>query len=163
MIIIRYLEDQSFLDDLGILGWASCDASRDLVGVLSTYTLLTLCSFLIQLYPKNTHRKIANLQIIYWASCFIMRFNLLTLFLPSLVSASVGGHCAGDHPDSICLYTSTCDQYHGSRFVGGCPNDPTDVQCCTINNCIDDSSFCTWTGPNNDCSGIPYAVFVKGK
>src|ERR1700737_15997 len=92
-----------------------------------------------------------------------MKFTILTLILPSLVSASVGGHCAGNHPDSICLYTSTCDQYHGSRFVGGCPNDPADVQCCTINNCIDNSSFCTWTGTNNQCGGIPYAVFVKGK
>lgn len=92
-----------------------------------------------------------------------MKFALLSLILAPLASASVGGRCAGDHPNSICLYTSTCDAYHGSRFVGGCPNDPWDVECCTIEHCDGVNSFCTWTGANNQCEGIPYAVFVTSK
>ena len=93
-----------------------------------------------------------------------MKFTILPLVLAPLASAYIGGHCAGsNHPRSICLKTTTCDQYHGSRFVGGCPDDPNDVECCTINGCDGVNSFCDWTGPNSDCAGIPYAVFVTGQ
>ncbi|KAH8744398.1 hypothetical protein F5882DRAFT_423572 [Hyaloscypha sp. PMI_1271] len=90
----------------------------------------------------------------------------LTTILPTVLFslqayAAVNGHCSGSaNVRGICLSTSTCTSNGGTYKSGACPNDPSNIKCCFISGCIDSSSFCTWTGTNNECSGIPQSVFV---
>lgn len=79
----------------------------------------------------------------------------LSTILVSLLSlaptalAAVGGHCSpagGANSRSICVSTSVCRSYGGTYVNNKCPNDPADIKCCSVDNCLDSSSFCTWTG-----------------
>ncbi|KAH8587578.1 hypothetical protein B0O99DRAFT_395236 [Bisporella sp. PMI_857] len=95
-----------------------------------------------------------------------MRFTLpISLLAVPAVHAAVGGRCTpagGANSRSICISTSVCRSYGGTYVNNRCPDDPADIKCCSVDNCLDNSSFCTWTGANNECEGIPQAVFVSG-
>jgi len=79
-----------------------------------------------------------------------MQFFLTTFILAiPAVHAAVGGHCTpagGANSRSICVSTAVCRKYGGTYVNNKCPNDPADIKCCSVDNCLDSSSFCTWTG-----------------
>ncbi|TFK41520.1 hypothetical protein BDQ12DRAFT_678126 [Crucibulum laeve] len=90
---------------------------------------------------------------------------LLPVFLlPTLVFATVNGHCTGtNHPlDGICISTSSCSSRGGTSHSGFCPNDPNDIKCCTIDSCgpSGNKGYCTWT---DRCLAPPPWVPISGE
>jgi len=67
-----------------------------------------------------------------------MRFNsrrvLSLLAVVPSAFAALNGPCSNE-VKGICISTSTCDSYGGSISTGNCPNDPSDIKCCSNISC----------------------------
>jgi len=57
--------------------------------------------------------------------------TLVTLALAATVRAAVGDACSAAGTPGVCLATATCTAGSGTTHTGYCPNDPSDVKCCT--------------------------------
>jgi len=67
-----------------------------------------------------------------------MRFNFrrvlsLLVVVPSTLAA-VNGACSNG-VKGICISTSTCNSYGGTISSGNCPDDPSDIKCCSDISC----------------------------
>ncbi|KAF8650076.1 hypothetical protein AX16_005419 [Volvariella volvacea WC 439] len=59
-----------------------------------------------------------------------MRYILLASLITA-VSAAVNGPCSVGSTPGVCISTSSCSSGGGTSHAGYCPNDPTDIRCCT--------------------------------
>ncbi|KAF8959137.1 lysozyme-like domain-containing protein [Flammula alnicola] len=60
-----------------------------------------------------------------------MIFIALSLLAASFAHGAVNDACTAGSTPGVCLTTSSCFSGGGTSHAGFCPNDPTDVQCCT--------------------------------
>jgi len=91
---------------------------------------------------------------------FISKFTLtLLVTLPSTLAA-VNGKCSGRN--GICISTSTCNSYGGTKYTQKCPNDASTVLCCDNISCTADdgrsgkckfTSQCEGESVNGKCPG----------
>ncbi|KAF4571557.1 hypothetical protein EYR36_008897 [Pleurotus pulmonarius] len=56
-------------------------------------------------------------------------------FSASLAHAAVNGACSVNGTPGVCLASASCTGSGGTTHVGFCPNDPTDIKCCTKTAC----------------------------
>jgi len=109
---------------------------------------LSFCVLCFQTSPRN----LCPLKIPATYIQDVMQLPTVFACLLSLAPtalAAVGGRCTpagGANSRSICVSTSVCRSYGGTYVNNKCPNDPADIKCCSVDNCLDSSSFCTWTG-----------------
>ena len=73
----------------------------------------------------------------------------LVLALTALSYATLNGPCSVNGVPGVCLSTSSCKSGSGTSTTGFCPNDPSDVKCCTKPSCSSSGS-CEWA---SSCSG----------
>lgn len=75
-------------------------------------------------------------------------FSLAAFFFAASAQAAINGRCSVNGTPGVCLTTASCSSGGGKSTAGFCPNDPTNVQCCT-KTCGSGGS-CKWT---DQCSG----------
>lgn len=79
-----------------------------------------------------------------------MKFLAITsLLLSGIAQAAVNGRCSVNGTPGVCVSTANCASAGGQSAVGFCPDDPTDIRCCTKTTCGNGGS-CKWT---DQCSG----------
>ncbi|KAI9764042.1 MAG: hypothetical protein M1840_008918 [Geoglossum simile] len=73
----------------------------------------------------------------------LLPFASFALF--SLVAfAATNGPCDVSGTPGVCVATASCASSGGKSHTGFCPNDPTDIKCCTKSSCGSEGS-CKWT------------------
>ncbi|EDR01741.1 glycoside hydrolase family 24 protein [Laccaria bicolor S238N-H82] len=60
-----------------------------------------------------------------------MKAFSIVLLAATLTLAAINDPCTAGSTPGICLTTASCSSSGGTSHVGFCPNDPTNVQCCT--------------------------------
>lgn len=81
-----------------------------------------------------------------------------TLALTSTVFAAVNGPCSIDGTPGVCIPSADCTESGGSNRVGFCPDDTSDIKCCTKPSCGSGgncgwSASCTETAQSGLCPG----------
>ncbi|CAA7266061.1 unnamed protein product [Cyclocybe aegerita] len=61
----------------------------------------------------------------------MISFTTLLLASAALVHAAINDACTAGSTPGVCLTTASCSSSGGTSHPGFCPNDPTNVQCCT--------------------------------
>lgn len=80
------------------------------------------------------------------------------LLLSGTALGAVNGPCSADGTSGVCISSATCSDSAGSSHSGFCPDDPTDIQCCTKTDCGSGGN-CRWT---SQCSGSSQAGLCPG-
>ncbi|KAF8207760.1 hypothetical protein K438DRAFT_1575129 [Mycena galopus ATCC 62051] len=80
------------------------------------------------------------------------------LFYISSTEAAVNGPCSGTGGVGVCISTSSCSASGGTSTSGLCPDDPTNIKCCTKSPCTSavlGGGVCRFT---NTCTGNHYSI-----
>jgi lysozyme len=80
------------------------------------------------------------------------------LALTTTTFAAVNGRCSIDGISGVCIPSAKCTESGGANRVGFCPNDPTDIRCCTKPSCADGGN-CQWT---TECTGATKSGLCPG-
>lgn len=81
----------------------------------------------------------------------------LTLTITSVLAA-INGPCSVGSTPGVCIATAQCSSASGTSSVGLCPNDLTDVKCCTKSSC-GVGGHCGWTAA---CTGTTKTGLCPG-
>lgn len=79
-----------------------------------------------------------------------------------LFARAVNGRCTGSGGAAgVCIATSDCSSGGGVSITGACPNDPTNIRCCTKATCSGSGKTgkCGW---ESDCSGTTLTGLCPG-
>ncbi|KAF9205786.1 hypothetical protein BGZ49_003501 [Haplosporangium sp. Z 27] len=92
-----------------------------------------------------------------------MRFflGIVTIVL-SAASTMAVNTCSVGGIAGTCISTSTCTSAGGTSTAGYCPNDPTDVRCCTYGACKISDGRTGKCVPTTACSGTAVAGYCPG-
>ncbi|KAL8922151.1 MAG: hypothetical protein Q9208_005346 [Pyrenodesmia sp. 3 TL-2023] len=87
----------------------------------------------------------------------LLTSSLSLLAFTATALAAVNGPCSVNGTPGVCLRTADCNN-GGTSTAGFCPNDPTDVKCCTKPSCGSGgncrfTSSCTGTTLAGQCPG----------
>ncbi|KAI9892485.1 MAG: hypothetical protein M1814_001442 [Vezdaea aestivalis] len=82
----------------------------------------------------------------------------LISLLPTLSLAALNGPCTANGVPGTCISTESCGASGGKSATGFCPNDPTNVKCCTKESCGNGGN-CRFT---SNCQGTSLQGLCPG-
>lgn len=85
-------------------------------------------------------------------------FYLALTLTTTSVLAAINGPCSVGSTPGVCIATAQCSSASGTSSVGFCPNDPTDIKCCTKPSC-GVGGHCDWTAA---CKGTTKTGLCPG-
>ncbi|CCX05901.1 hypothetical protein FPQ18DRAFT_133120 [Pyronema domesticum] len=86
-------------------------------------------------------------------------FTFIFAAFPVLALAAIGDTCTHSLGTGTCKLTTSCAGYTVS---GACPNDPSNVKCCTIKSCSTSAGTGTCKNTSTACSGTYYSGACPG-
>lgn len=105
-------------------------------------------TFIPFIYQRRYQQTMTLLQAIFF-TVFVISGTTL---------GAVNGPCSVDGTPGVCISTASCSDSDGSFRSGFCPNDPSDIKCCTKPDCGAGGN-CRWT---SQCSGTSQAGLCPG-